>query len=143
MVLPEQDFAAKRWKPRVMGRFLLTIRSHFAAAHRLPDYPGDCARVHGHTWGVEASFAGQTGENGMAADFKELKELVAWAIRDLDHRMLNDLPAFANLSPTAERLARHLHRELVRGLEQRGLPVRMARVTVWESPDAGATYEEE
>jgi len=35
------------------GRYALTVRSSFSAAHRLSEYEGNCERLHGHNWQVE------------------------------------------------------------------------------------------
>ena len=32
--------------------FVLKIVTDFASAHSLRNYPGDCARLHGHNWQV-------------------------------------------------------------------------------------------
>ena len=39
--------------------FVLKIVTDFASAHSLRDYPGDCARLHGHNWQVEVSVCSQ------------------------------------------------------------------------------------
>src|SRR5438309_8585297 len=33
--------------------FELRVKVEFPAAHHLDGYPGDCARPHGHNWGIE------------------------------------------------------------------------------------------
>jgi len=43
-------------------------------------------------------------ENGMVADFGEVKALV----QQYDHKMLNEIPPFDKLQPTSERLAREI-----------------------------------
>jgi 6-pyruvoyltetrahydropterin/6-carboxytetrahydropterin synthase len=62
----------------------------FPAAHHLTGYPGDCARPHGHNWGVEV-FARSKGldELGMAIDFRDLKSAVKEIIAGWDHQDLN------------------------------------------------------
>ena len=37
----------------------LTVRDHFDAAHTLRGYDGECSRLHGHTWDVEVTVAGE------------------------------------------------------------------------------------
>lgn len=74
----------------------------FAAAHKLPNYKGPCANLHGHEWVMEVEISGEPDhDSGMVMDFGELKKLVNEAIIDkLDHSYLND--TFAN--PTAEQM---------------------------------------
>jgi 6-pyruvoyltetrahydropterin/6-carboxytetrahydropterin synthase len=38
-----------------METYTLTVRSTFAAAHLLREYRGNCERLHGHNWLVEAT----------------------------------------------------------------------------------------
>jgi len=73
----------------------------FDAAHKLPNYNGKCANLHGHTWKLIVSLEGEIKENGMIVDFKELKDKVNEKVIDkLDHSYLND--AISN--PTCENL---------------------------------------
>lgn len=81
----------------------------FSASHELRDYPGDCARIHGHNWGVSAVVAVQDiGELGMGVDFRVLRERLDKIIMELDHSHLNDSDAFRNVNPTAESIAKYL-----------------------------------
>lgn len=118
--------------------FELVVETEFSAAHQICDYPGACARLHGHNYRVVAVVAGeQLDELGMLVDFAVLKRLLAEIAAPLDHQNLNDLPLLAGINPTSEQLARYFHR----GLAPR-LPagVRVAAVTVYESARSGATY---
>lgn len=65
----------------------LKLDMEIDAAHHLPDYPGNCARVHGHCWRIVISVVGKT-LNGqhMLMDFKKVKQLV----NQLDHQHIND-----------------------------------------------------
>ena len=60
-------------------RTTITISATFAAAHRLPDHEGKCCRLHGHTYGLEATVQGTPQESGPAAgmvmDFAELRAI--------------------------------------------------------------------
>ena len=77
----------------------ITKKFEFEAAHYLPDYNGLCKRLHGHSYKLEVTVAGDLGDNGMVMDFSELKSTVKRHVIDkVDHVNLNDL--FAN--PTAE-----------------------------------------
>ena len=126
--------------------FELTVRTRFAAAHFLRDYQGPCARLHGHTWMVEADFQGRRlDQQGMLLDFRLLKNSVRVVIERLDHQNLNDLPPFQAAgggNPTAENLARWIFYALRENLADLAPEVHIVKVRVYESPEAGAAYWE-
>jgi len=116
----------------------LMIRAHFDAAHALVGYPGECCRLHGHTWDVEVVVRGsQLDEVGIVYDFKQLKLDLAAVIEPLDHAYLNDVPPFDKMNATAENLSRFLFEQLSARV---GEAVRVVEVSVWESPIARITY---
>ncbi len=120
------------------GTYELTVKAHFDAAHELIGYPGECRGLHGHTWDVELTVAGERlDEIGIVYDFKRLKEDLSGALERYDHAMLNEQPPFDTVNPTAENLARVLHEELS---ERVGPEVRVVEVAVWESPIARIVY---
>jgi 6-pyruvoyltetrahydropterin/6-carboxytetrahydropterin synthase len=119
----------------------LTVRTHFDAAHSLVDYPGACARLHGHTFKIDVVIKGEKlDEIDILYDFKDLKESVNQVLDRFDHRHMNEIPPFDKLSPTAENFARYLYGKLNAGVLPDGLSV--AKVTVWESDTAGVAYFE-
>jgi 6-pyruvoyltetrahydropterin/6-carboxytetrahydropterin synthase len=76
----------------------LTVTSHFDAAHALRGYPGECRNLHGHTWDVEVTVAGETlDEIGIVYDFKALKDDLSAALADFDHAYLNEIAPFDEL----------------------------------------------
>ncbi len=120
----------------------LTVRTHFDAAHSLAGYPGECARLHGHTFRVEVVVEGETlNAIGIVYDFKDLKKSVNSILARFDHRHINEIPPFDKTIPTAENLANYLYHELQRG---GGFPpgVSMQKVNVWESDSACISYRE-
>lgn len=122
--------------------FELSVRTEFSAAHCLVGYDGKCAHRHGHNWGVEVFIRGAAlNGTGMLLDFKELKQAVAAALDELDHRDLNELPSFMERNPTSENIARHLYECL--GAQFRDRAFRVHRVSVMESRSSTATYWEE
>jgi 6-pyruvoyltetrahydropterin/6-carboxytetrahydropterin synthase len=119
----------------------LGVHSEFAAAHALRDYQGPCERLHGHNYEVEVTVAGDLlDDRGLLLDFADLKKHLNAILDTLDHQCLNDLPAFAELSPTSEVLARLIFEGLKPAIEALGL--RLVRATVWETARAWATYSE-
>ena len=117
----------------------LTIKTHFAAAHRLVNYQGDCENLHGHNWNVEVTVSARELDTaGLGIDFKILKRHTKELLGELDHKYLNDLPAFSQISPSSEQIARFLFHRLSAQLDSAN--VYLERVTVWESEFACASY---
>ena len=120
----------------------LTIERQFAAAHKLENYAGPCARLHGHNYRVVITFRGVAlDEQGFLVDFTTLKARCDGAIEDLDHQYLNDHAAFAGRNPTAEAIAHYLFQRIRAAAAD--LPAQVAAVTVYESPTSAVTYREE
>lgn len=117
----------------------LTIKTHFAAAHRLVNYQGDCENLHGHNWHVEVTVAARELDTaGLGLDFKVLKKQTKELLGELDHKYLNDLPHFSQNSPSSEQIARFIFDRLSGQLDSDN--VQLERVTVWESEFACASY---
>jgi len=117
----------------------LTIQTHFAAAHNLINYQGDCENLHGHNWKVEVTVAAEDLDNaGLAIDFKILKARTKDILAKLDHKYLNDLDAFRTQSPSSENISRFLFEQLSDVLNARN--VKVDSVKVWESENACASY---
>ena len=120
--------------------YYLTVKSSFAAAHRIVGYEGACSRYHGHNFSVEVEVEGKgLDELGMVMDFKELKELVDGVISGLDHQDLNRFPPFRGLNPTSESLAKYIYDKLKPLIEP---PLSLSSVTVWETAGYRVTYRE-
>jgi 6-pyruvoyltetrahydropterin/6-carboxytetrahydropterin synthase len=103
----------------------------FEAAHVLPNHPGKCARLHGHSYRLDVALEGPLQESGPAAgmveDFEVVSRIVeAAVIGELDHRSLNDLMD----NPTAERIAGWIWRRLVPQLPA------LVELTLWETSRA-------
>lgn len=117
----------------------LTIHTHFAAAHNLLNYDGDCENLHGHNWKVEATVTTETLDtSGLGIDFKILKKRTNNIMDRLDHKYLNDLEPFKNISPSSEHISKYVYDELVIALQE--FDVCVAKITVWESDNACASY---
>lgn len=116
----------------------LTVKSHFDAAHALYGYPGVCYRLHGHTWDVEVTVVGtELDELGILYDFKLLKDDLNKVLEQFDHRYLNEVEPFTEVSPTAENISRLIYERMAQTVAP---CVRVAEVTVWESPVAKLVY---
>lgn len=116
----------------------LKVQSRFAAAHQLKMVTEKCENLHGHNWKVELHVAGSELKSGVLIDFGIVKGYLAEIIDSLDHKFLNELPAFENENPSSEQIARYIADEFAKKTAGNGIHV--SRVAVWESDDACATY---
>ena len=129
----------------------LTIRTHFAAAHRLAREElsqaeneaiyGKCARPHGHghNYLLEVTVRGTIdARTGMVCDLAELQKLVAdRVVEPFDHTFLNkDVAHFASCVPTAENIALHIADLLSAPIADLG--ARLHKVRLQESPNNAA-----
>jgi 6-pyruvoyltetrahydropterin/6-carboxytetrahydropterin synthase len=123
------------------AKYTLKILTDFASAHTLRDYPGACARMHGHNWKVEAEVeATQLDEVGMGIDFKAIRQATRELTESLDHRYLNEIAPFDRINPTAENIAAHLYQGLAATLNNER--IRVKAITLWETERACVRYEE-
>ncbi|MBN2027072.1 MAG: 6-carboxytetrahydropterin synthase QueD [Actinobacteria bacterium] len=118
--------------------------AHFDAAHSLRDYEGPCARVHGHSFRVEAALTGsRLGTSQLLVDFHDLRRMLEEVIEPFDHRFLNEVPPFVEQSPTSENIARFIFESLAAMAPRLPDGVRLAWVSVSESQDTRVVYREE
>lgn len=78
----------------------------FEAAHFLPKVPPGhkCARMHGHSYEIGIAIEDEVDpDRGWVMDFAAIDEHVTPIIKQLDHRVLNEIDGLAN--PTSELLA--------------------------------------
>ena len=124
--------------------FEVRASSHFDAAHMLREYDGPCSRMHGHSFRVEAALAGsQLGPSQLLVDFHDLKRLLEEVLEPFDHRCLNEVEPFTELSPTSENIARFIYVSLAQRLSRLPAGIRLAWVSVSESQDTRVVYREE
>lgn len=115
------------------------IDTHFAGAHHLRDYPGDCEKPHGHNWKVRVTVrATEVDSCGMGIDFTVLKKIVKVAIDKLDHKDLNTLPYFQVKNPSSEYIAEFLYDEVRDELTSDRY--KLYSVEVKETDTQGLTY---
>ena len=124
------------------ARYTLKVLTEFASAHTLREYPGACARMHGHNWKVETEVDADALDNvGMGVDFKVIKDAARRIGERLDHRYLNEVEPFTEVNPTAENIAAYFFRELAAELNNDRIRVRS--VTLWETDRACVRYTED
>lgn len=124
------------------GLWRLRVNSDFSSSHQLRHYEGKCERLHGHNFIVEAEVEGRELDPklGILMDFKELKRLLKIVTDELDHKHLNELPAFARQNPSSELLAHYVFTRLKELLGSH--PVRLKEVMVAEKDSSRAYYSE-
>ena len=124
--------------------FEITVEAGFSSGHYLRNYQGKCENPHGHNYRVLVTLAGaELDETGLLLDFKLLKNLLRPVVDYLDHQMINDLPPFTELNPSAENLARYFYDETSRELlEITSGRVRIKDCTVFETDTSFARYYE-
>lgn len=105
----------------------IIVKRHFDAAHKLDNYQGQCANLHGHRWTVEFHLRAGELSNGIAYDFNVVKAELDKLLPD--HQYLNDTIK----QPTAENIAEYLFK-----LAEKLYP--LVKVVVWETPECAAVY---
>jgi 6-pyruvoyltetrahydropterin/6-carboxytetrahydropterin synthase len=113
----------------------MRVRKQFAfeSAHVLPNHPGKCSRLHGHSYRLDVAVDGSVQASGPAAgmviDFDAIGDVVQREIiARLDHTSLNDILE----NPTSELIALWIWRHL-----EPTLPG-LAEVVLWETATACA-----
>ncbi len=107
----------------------------FEAAHRLPQHPGKCKELHGHSYHLVVTVSRRVAqETGMAIDFADLKQIVRREVVDrLDHTYLNDKID----NPTAEILSVWIWQALREPL------LGLVEVELWETRNCAVVYRGE
>ena len=138
-------------QPAAPMEAFLSIRTHFAAAHRLarPELSqaeneaiyGKCARPHGHghNYLLDVTVRGRIDpRTGMVCDLATLQRLVDdLVVEPFDHTFLNkDVEHFASTVPTAENIALHIADLLTGPIAAAG--ARLHKVRLQESPNNAA-----
>jgi len=121
--------------------FKLIVKKEFSSAHILNGHPGDCKRMHGHNWTVEAKVEGnKINKIGMVIDFKDIKNKLGEIISRLDHRYLNDVEPFKENNPTAENISKYIYKELSKNINTDNIKV--SEIKLWETSNSAVIYTE-
>ncbi len=125
--------------------FYIKVKGYFSSAHNLRNYAGSCENLHGHNWAVQLTLRGKRlDETGLLFDFRRAREWLNETLNGLDHKYLNDLPAFRETNPTSENIARYIFKQMQNRLrEARVLNVEVHSVEVWENENSCAIYSED
>ncbi|MCD7878981.1 MAG: 6-carboxytetrahydropterin synthase QueD [Candidatus Gastranaerophilales bacterium] len=116
----------------------LKVESSFSAAHHLLNYDGECENQHGHNWKVEVFVKGsQLDKSNLLIDFKILKRELNTVLKLLDHKDINTLEDFKQISPSSEMLSKYIYEKLKEKIPE------LSKVSVWETVNSCASYFEE
>lgn len=111
-------------------KVLIAKEFTFDAAHKLLDYDGPCANLHGHTYRLHVVLSGPLQKNGMVIDFVDLKKIVTERVLSkLDHKYINKTIK----QSTAENIAIWIWKQL-----EKYLP--LYEIKLWETPTSFVTY---
>lgn len=103
----------------------------FDAAHKLENYEGKCANLHGHTYKLQVFVKGPIQENGLLIDFVDLKKHVKKKVIDLlDHKYINEV---INTQSSVENISIWIWDQL-----KGSLP--LYEIRLWETPTSFAIY---
>ncbi|AVQ45394.1 6-carboxytetrahydropterin synthase QueD [Clostridium botulinum] len=138
--------------------YILKVEHSFDSAHFLANYEGKCGNIHGHRWKVEIEIKSeslvQDGQlDGMVIDFGDLKKDVKSMVDYYDHALIIEKETMreqslsslkedgfriieVNFRPTAENFSAFFYKII----KDKGYNVKS--VTVYETPNNSATYEE-
>ncbi|RJR29693.1 6-carboxytetrahydropterin synthase [Candidatus Microgenomates bacterium] len=143
----------------------LVRQMYTETAHRLMDYKGRCAHVHGHSWLWKVEIAGPVRQpTGFVMDFADLKQIMQKVIDPFDHALLlrNDDPLLRlgtgnawvtpysqertprlhifEWNPTSENLCNYVAKEIQKVLSE-APHLRLIRVSVSETANNSVVVE--
>lgn len=122
----------------------------FCYGHRLLNYNGKCAHLHGHNARAVITLeSSELDAQGMVEDFSRVKQLVwDWLDAEVDHTLLlhRDDPVLPVLQAAGERVritdfnptAENIARMIFEHVAAEGYPV--VDVTLWETETSYASY---
>jgi 6-pyruvoyltetrahydropterin/6-carboxytetrahydropterin synthase len=110
----------------------VTRNFSFGAAHQLEWHPGACKNLHGHSYRLEVTVAGELTDDGIVIDFSDLSAVVHREVIDrFDHTYLNDLLP----NPTAELIAADIWARLTNA------GAVLHRIVLWETENSRVEIE--
>ncbi|WP_456275749.1 6-carboxytetrahydropterin synthase QueD [Bacillus sp. AK128] len=136
----------QQFYPQVLHPYSYELNKdlHFAAAHFIPhEDAGKCQHVHGHTYFVNITVAGdELNDSGFLVNFQDLKKVVH---SRYDHSIMNDhLEDFNDSSsdhfPTTEVIARKIWENVENHLKTLPNKPKCLQVLVRETPTSYVVY---
>lgn len=128
--------------------FTVCVRDHMLIAHSLPgEIFGPAQRLHGATYVVDVEFQARALDPcGIVVDIGAARATLRAILAEVEYRNLDELPQFAGVLTTTERLAEWVFARMAAAildgrLGDSALAVESLRVVLGESPVAWAAYE--
>lgn len=120
-------------------RYELNKDMHLSAAHFIPhEQAGACQQMHGHTYFINITIAGdKLDELGFLIDFKRIKDVVH---KRYDHTLLNDHPEYKDVHPTTERVAEQIWTAVQTELQKQANKPNCLQIVVRETPTSYVIY---
>ena len=120
--------------------YTLSVERMISTAHQLNNYDGPCARIHGHNWKIQVKVQSEfLNEIGISMDFSDLDKYLWQIVGPFDHQLLNTVPPFDKLNPTAENLVKYIYNQVKTVLPPK---INVKRVKIWETDQSAVSYEE-
>jgi len=116
-------------------RIHLVRRTSFSAAVQEPSSGGRRSRAKGfgYNYRLEAYFEGEIDPlTGMIINLVDIDRWLKELTDQLDHRVLNEVPAFKGVFPTAERVALFCLKDLEERIKAGGQRARVVKVRLYE-----------
>lgn len=99
-----------------MKRIRVTKEFHFEMAHALWNYDGVCKHIHGHSYKLFVTIAGEPNNDpgdpklGMVLDFTDLKKMIKGPVVDfLDHSLVLNRTAGEEIPGDSNQMYRKVH----------------------------------
>lgn len=114
----------------------------FDSSHKLMQYLGKCANLHGHTYKLQVTIVGTVNEIGLVLDFKVLKKIVEdKVVNSLDHEYINNVVEY---NPTCENMVIDIFNTLKSEIEELNKKspnfMSLSQVKLYETPTSFAVY---
>ncbi len=119
----------------------IEIKDSFQASHFLKLQKDSWENPHKHQWIVAVTVRSRKLDPiGVVADFEELKPLLKDVLADFNQKTFNHHPEFRKkkLNPSTENIAKVIYDRLKKSF--RSKHAKIVKVTVWETPDASASF---
>ena len=117
------------------------VQDEFSAAHFLKLYDGSWENRHGHNWKVSVIMRSDKLDSmGVVVDFEALKPTLKKTLAEFSEISINDHPEFKNekLNPSTENIAKIIYERLSKNFKSTN--AKILKITVWETPDASASF---
>jgi 6-pyruvoyltetrahydropterin/6-carboxytetrahydropterin synthase len=123
------------------ARYDLVMDTYFQARHYVC-IAGSNGPIHEHTFRLQinCSHSQLHNDEHVTIGYREVRAVLIRTVSAYDGCLLNDLPPFQYVQPTAEVLSHLLYLQVRAMLQPKG--VKLVKVTLWESPTVSISYSE-